>query len=180
MTDKTIDIFAEPDAVRRELVLPHSRETVWRALTDRAMLAEWLHPNDFEPRLGHRFTFVIAPKPEVGFAGMTVRSEVLEIDAPRKLVLAWNAEPPVSDTRVSFRLEEESAKESEEESATETSAKTKNARTRLFFEHGGFDLQHPFGKHAFKGAAYGWGQMLEKLESLLSSTDAGESPDNDR
>jgi uncharacterized protein YndB with AHSA1/START domain len=131
--------------------LPQSPEQVWEALTDSATLAEWLHPNDFEARVGHRFTFRIAPKPEVKFDGLTVECEVLVVEAPRVLTFSWSAGGPVVDTRVSFRLEPAAA-----------------GGTRLLFEHAGFDLDHPFGKHAFKGADYGWGGMLEKLGEVLT------------
>jgi uncharacterized protein YndB with AHSA1/START domain len=30
---------------------------VWQALTDSALLARWLMPNDFKPVIGHAFTF---------------------------------------------------------------------------------------------------------------------------
>jgi uncharacterized protein YndB with AHSA1/START domain len=137
------------NTLRKELHLPHPREQVWQALTDSAMLAAWLHPNDFEPRVGHRFTFQVPAKPEVNFPGMTVHSEVLELDPPGKLVLSWNAADPVADTRVTFRLE------------------TEGTGTRLHLEHSGFNLDHPFGKHARKGAEFGWGDMLEKLAAIL-------------
>ena len=82
-------------------VLHASREAVWAALTDREALAEWLMPNDFEPRLGHRFTFRTDPAP--GFDGI-VRSEVLVLDPPRELALAWQGGP--LDTTVRFLLDE--------------------------------------------------------------------------
>jgi len=34
--------------IEREIVFPHPREDVWRALTDSATLAQWLMPNDFD------------------------------------------------------------------------------------------------------------------------------------
>lgn len=139
------------DTVRREVHLPHPREQVWQALTDSALLAAWLHPNDFEPRVGHRFTFQVPPKPEANFPGMTVQSEVLELDPPAKLVLAWNAADPVADTRVSFRLEAD------------------GNGTRLYLEHSGFNLGHPFGKHARKGAEFGWGEILARLGKILAT-----------
>lgn len=43
--------------IRRELTFLQSPESVWRALTNSAALAEWMYPNDFEPRVGHQFTF---------------------------------------------------------------------------------------------------------------------------
>ena len=42
--------------------LPHPIERVWTALTLPAGLAGRLMPNDFEPRLGKRFTFRCPPR----------------------------------------------------------------------------------------------------------------------
>lgn len=49
------------NTIRRELKFAQSPETVWRALTDSEVLAEWMYPNDFEPRVGHRFIFRVPP-----------------------------------------------------------------------------------------------------------------------
>ena len=117
-------------------------------------LAEWMFPNDFEPRLGHHFTFCVPPKPEVGFDGLTVRCEVLELDPPRRLVFSWSAEGPVVNTRVSFDLEPE------------------GESTRLRFEHSGFDTSLPWGTQAFKGATGGWANMLQKLAIVLIRSQA--------
>ena len=47
--------------IRREMLIPQPREQVWRALADRTALAEWMFPNDFVPRVGHRFTIQVPP-----------------------------------------------------------------------------------------------------------------------
>jgi uncharacterized protein YndB with AHSA1/START domain len=69
-----------------EIDYPHPPEKVWQALTDPVAIAEWLMPNNFEPRVGHRFTFRTNPAP--GFDGI-IDSEVLEIDPPKRLVYTW-------------------------------------------------------------------------------------------
>ena len=87
-----------------EIDYPHPPEKVWQALTDPAAIAEWLMPNDFEPRIGHRFTFHTHPAP--GFDGI-IDSEVLEIDPPRLLVYTWFAnfhEDPKSRSIVRWEL----------------------------------------------------------------------------
>jgi uncharacterized protein YndB with AHSA1/START domain len=43
--------------IRREIRVPQPPDAVWRAITDPETLAQWMFPNDFEPRVGHRFTF---------------------------------------------------------------------------------------------------------------------------
>jgi uncharacterized protein YndB with AHSA1/START domain len=143
------------NTIRREVIFPQPREEVWRAITDRATLAEWMFPNDFEPRVGHRFTFQVPPNPKMNFDGLTVRCEVLECEAPGEtshgsLVFSWSAGAPVENTRVSFRLEPVSE------------------GTRLYFEHTGFDLSHPFGQQAFKGAEFGWAKMLGQLSAVVA------------
>ncbi|HXC24693.1 MAG TPA: SRPBCC domain-containing protein [Gemmatimonadaceae bacterium] len=37
--------------------MPHPQEKIWRALTQSAVIDEWLMKNDFQPVVGHRFTF---------------------------------------------------------------------------------------------------------------------------
>jgi uncharacterized protein YndB with AHSA1/START domain len=133
--------------IRREVVLAQSREEVWRALTDRAALAEWMYPNDFEPRVGHRFTFRVPPNPKAGFDGI-VRCEVLECTPPSGLAYSW-AGGPVVDTQVSYRLEPD------------------GDGTRLIFEHSGFDLSQPWGDDAVRGAELGWDVMLGRLPRTI-------------
>jgi uncharacterized protein YndB with AHSA1/START domain len=83
-------------------VYPHPIERVWAALTSRDALAEWFMPNDFEPSVGRQFTFRTKPAP--GFDGI-VHCEVLEIDAPKRMVWSWAGGP--IDTMVTFTLEPE-------------------------------------------------------------------------
>ncbi len=69
-----------------DVFYPHPVERVWAVVTDPKAMAEWLMPNDFEPRIGHRFT--LRTKPAPGFDG-TVHCEVSELDPPRRLVFTW-------------------------------------------------------------------------------------------
>jgi uncharacterized protein YndB with AHSA1/START domain len=62
-------------------------EKVWRALTDSDAIAQWLMPNDFAPRVGHKFQFHTKPAP--GFDGI-VHCEVLEVEPPRRLAYSWS------------------------------------------------------------------------------------------
>lgn len=94
------------ESIVRELYLPHPPGEVWRALTERAAIAAWLMPNDFEPRVGHRFTLRTHANPRLGFDGL-IHCEVLECDAPWRLVYSWVAAGV--DTRVSYRLEPDGA-----------------------------------------------------------------------
>jgi uncharacterized protein YndB with AHSA1/START domain len=135
--------------IQRELLIPQSPEQVWRALANSATLAEWMFPNDFEPRVGHRFTFRVPPNPKVGFDGIIVHCEVLECEPPASLAFSWSA-GGIVDTRVSFRLEPD------------------GDGTRVLFEHSGFDVSQPWGEQAFKGAEFGWVKMLKQLAAVVA------------
>lgn len=101
-----------------ETVYPHSRERVWRALTDPKELGTWLMPNDFVPTVGHRFQFNIGP--QWGWRGI-VDCEVLEVDAPSRLVYSWQGDPRYRVTIVTWTLTQEP-----------------DGGTRLKLEHTGF------------------------------------------
>jgi uncharacterized protein YndB with AHSA1/START domain len=125
-----------------EFDLHHSPEKVWRALSDPALLAEWLLPVadlDLEP--GAAFTFKAQPQP--GWDGI-VNCRVLEVEPKRKLRLAWVVGD--MDTVVTFTL-------------TPTAS-----GTLLSLVHSGFK---PDQKQNFGGARYGWKLMGGKLVDLL-------------
>ena len=88
-------------SVLRSRTYGHPIDRVWHALTTPDVLAAWLMPNDLAPRVGHRFTFRTDPSP--GFDGV-VHSEVLALEAPRRLVLAWRGGG--IDTTMTFELSE--------------------------------------------------------------------------
>ena len=76
--DKTAPAHSE--SIAFEFDLPHAPEKVWRALTDPALLAEWLLPVvDLALERGAAFTFRTEPHP--GWDG-TVNCRILEIEAP--------------------------------------------------------------------------------------------------
>jgi uncharacterized protein YndB with AHSA1/START domain len=128
------------NTIRREMRFPQSPEVVWRALTNSTALAEWMFPNDFEPRVGHHFTFRVPPHWDK-FGGI-VRGEVLECVPPNELVFTWVGGEV--NTRVSYRLEAD------------------GTGTRVLFEHAGFE-RGP----ALHGAEYGWPMMHGKLAKVL-------------
>jgi uncharacterized protein YndB with AHSA1/START domain len=143
-TDKTAG--SQTDTLSFEFDLEHPPERVWRALTDPALLAEWLLPVvglKLEP--GASFTFRTQPMP--GWDG-TVNCRLLEIEARRKLSYAWVVGD--MDTVVTFTL-----------------APTASG-TRLLLVHSGFK---PRQKQNFAGARYGWKMMGGKLVDLLARTE---------
>ena len=85
LTDTTAR--SQTETIAFEFDLPHAPEKVWRALTDPALLAEWLLPVvDLELEPGAAFTFKTQPHP--GWDG-TVNCRMLEIEAQRKLSYTW-------------------------------------------------------------------------------------------
>ena len=142
---KPIDNTArsQTESISFEFDLHHSPEKVWRALTDPALLSEWLLPAvglKLEP--GAAFMFKTQPHP--GWDG-TVNCRILEIEAQRKLSYTWGV--PFLDTVVTFTL-------------TPTPS-----GTRLSLVQSGFK---PDQKREFGGARYGWKMMGGKLVELLA------------
>ncbi len=138
--DKTAP--SQTESISFEFDLRHSPEKVWRALTDPALLTEWLLPVlDLKLEHGAAFTFKAPPQP--GWDG-TVNCRFREIEAQRKLSWSWVVGD--IDTVVTFTL-------------TATAG-----GTRLTLVQSGFkpDQQRNFG-----GAKYGWKMMGGKLVDLL-------------
>ncbi len=81
---------------------PHPIEKVWAALIDPAALAAWLMTNDFEPKVGKRFTLHCPPKP-----GSRGRFDcvVLELEPPSKMVWSWQGADEDPPSRVEFHLD---------------------------------------------------------------------------
>jgi uncharacterized protein YndB with AHSA1/START domain len=97
-------------------------DVVWRAITDPVLLGRWLMENDFEPRVGHLFRL---RDPATSDWRGWIACEVLELDAPRKMVWSWDGgmvgetptsvvfelRPEGSGTRLLFRHQGESVDE---------------------------------------------------------------------
>lgn len=120
-----------------EAVYPYSVEQVWTALTDPVAIGEWLMPNDFQPEVGHRFTFRTEPAP--GFDGI-VRCEVVELEPNRSLAYSW--EGGGHRTMVRYQLASE------------------GKNTRLVLEHSGFAGIRGF--LVSRMLAAGWKKMMNR------------------
>jgi len=62
-------------------------EQVFRALTEPALLASWLMPNDFEAEVGATFTFRPEGEPPI-------HCEVLALEPGRLVRYSWRESPP--------------------------------------------------------------------------------------
>ncbi len=135
-----------------EVELPHAPAKVWRALTDPALVAEWLMPNDFRAEVGHRFT--MRAQPVGGWDGV-VRCEVLEVIPRARLRYTWvggaagnDAYGAPLDTVVTWSL-------------TPTAG-----GTLLRLEHAGFGPKNAF---AFEMMGQGWrGRVGARLGETLA------------
>jgi uncharacterized protein YndB with AHSA1/START domain len=125
-----------------EKEFPHPPERVWRALTQGSLIKEWLMDNDFQPVVGHRFSFRSTPVPN--WDGV-IHSEVLIVEPNKKLSYTWATLG--LESLVSWTL-----------APTSTG-------TLLRMEHSGFASDQDA---AYKGATYGWRNFIGGLEKVVA------------
>lgn len=135
-----------------EDVFPHTPETMWKTLTDGALMARWLGmtPTGFEAVKGNRFTYKTTP---AGAWDGTIRCEVQEVIPNERLVYAWRGGDKANagygselDTVVTFTLS--------------------NAEkgTRLKLVHSGFVL--PQNDTAYKNMSGGWKKVVGRIGEM--------------
>ncbi len=88
-------------SIMLEEIYPHPPEKVWKAITNPKALSAWLMETDFQPYVGHQFTFRTASS--IGFDGV-VHCEVLLVDEPKKLAYTWQGGPMKKPTVVTWTL----------------------------------------------------------------------------
>jgi uncharacterized protein YndB with AHSA1/START domain len=133
-------------AVVIEREMPHPPQKVWRALTQSALIEEWLLKNDFEPVVGRRFTLRAPPMPQ--WSGV-IDCEVLAVEPPARLAYSWNVGedgPGAMRTVVTLTL-------------TPTPG-----GTHLRMEQSGF---RPDQENNRRGAEFGWGRFMDGLERVV-------------
>ena len=132
-------------AATRSLViereLPHPPEKIWRALTQGALIKEWLMDNDFQPVVGHKFNFRAPPMPK--WDGI-IDSEVVVVEPNKKLSYTWG----------SMGLESV---------VVWTLVPTKGG-TLVRMEQSGF---RPDQEANYQGANYGWQKFIGALERVV-------------
>jgi uncharacterized protein YndB with AHSA1/START domain len=136
--------MTDPAALRTLVIerdIPHPPEKIWRALTEGQLIAEWLLKNDFQPVVGHRFSFRREP---VGNWSGVIECEVLVVEPNSRLSYSWGALG--METVVAWTL-----------TATE-------GGTHLRMEQSGFG---PDREANYKGAKYGWQNFIGKLEQVV-------------
>lgn len=138
----------EPAASRSLVIereMPHPPEKIWRALTQGPLIEEWLMKNDFQPVVGHRFSFRSTPVP--GWDGV-INSEVQVIEPNSRLSYSWGTMGTTS-------------------LVTWTLTPTK-AGTHVRMEQTGFRSEQDA---AYKGATYGWTKFIGNMERVVGGLD---------
>ncbi len=143
--------------IRKERYYPKSPQDVWTAITDAHALAEWFEPNNQEPVAGHKFQFMCDPN----ICGDSVTEcEVVEEDAPRRLVWSWvvvprkPGRPPSKPMTIAWTLI------------------PKDEGTLLILEHSGAENISWLHRNMMR---VGWAYMMKKLiPRVLENVDAGE------
>jgi len=130
--------------VEREM--PHPPERVWHALTQSALIEDWLMPNDFQPIVGHKFQF--RWKPVAGWSGVA-DCEVLVLEPPHRLAWSQNASGEQAATGLKSVV-------------TWTLTPTRRG-VLVRMEHSGFRPQDEAGYKTMSG---GWPRVLEALERV--------------
>ncbi len=136
-------------AIIIEREFPHNPEKVWRALTESALIEQWLMKNDFKSVVGHKFNFRAEPMPH--WNGVT-DCTVLEAEPNQRLSYTWNSSGAEAanglKTIVTFTLK-----------------RTKTG-TLLRMEQAGFREDQ---ENNYQGANYGWQKFLGSLERVLAN-----------
>jgi uncharacterized protein YndB with AHSA1/START domain len=125
-----------------EKELAHPVGKVWRALTQGALIKEWLMDNDFQPRVGHKFEFRSTPMPN--WNGV-IDSEVLVVEPHKTLSYSWN----------SMGLE----------SVVVWTLVATSGGTLVRMEQSGF---RPDQEANYQGANYGWQKFISGLERVVA------------
>lgn len=135
--------MTQPGVIHLEQFIEHPPASVWKALTDPALVAKWWAPGDVKPIVGHKFTL------DMGQPFGQQPCEVIAVEPER--VLSYSFAPGTLNTTVTWRLAPE------------------GRGTRLTLEHNGFDLDSPLGKAAYAGMAGGWPKILTRIGPAIAS-----------
>jgi uncharacterized protein YndB with AHSA1/START domain len=134
-----------------ERELPHPPEKVWRALTQSALIEEWLMRNDFEPIIGRKFTLRAAPAPH--WSGVT-DCQVLAVEPYKMLAYSWNSSGEEAENGLKTVV-------------TWTLTPTPDG-VLLRMEQSGF-REHQSAN--YQGASYGWRKFFDQLERVAGRLD---------
>jgi len=139
-----------------EEVLPHTPETIWKALTTGEMIGRWLMaPTGFEPVKGKHFTFQTTP---AGAWDGIIHCQVLEVMPNERLAYAWKGG---HEGNVGYGSPLDTV-------VTWTLSRVENG-TRLRLVHSGFVL--PTNDTAFKNMSEGWKKVVKSVGAIADGLD---------
>ncbi|WP_424629676.1 SRPBCC family protein [Bradyrhizobium sp. SYSU BS000235] len=144
--------MSETQSIIVEKTVAHAPEKIWRTLTQSALIAKWLMPNDFEATVGHRFTFTTKP---MGDWDGIVRCEVLDCDPPRLLRYSWKGGSD-ANPRYGSRLD----------TIVTWTLTLADGGTHVRMEHSGFRL--PQNQSAWDAMTPGWGHVLDGIARVTA------------
>jgi uncharacterized protein YndB with AHSA1/START domain len=146
------DTHAATRSIIVERTMPHPPEKVWRTLTQPELIAEWLMPNDFDPRPGACFTFRAKP---MGDWNGIVHCEITAFEPPRRLAYTWKGG---SSANLAYGTVLDSV--------VEWTLTPVPGGTLVKMEHSGFG---PRNASAYDAMSRGWPRVLERLEQLVAA-----------
>lgn len=132
---------------------PYSPNRIWDALTDAAVVEQWLMPSVglTDLRVGSQFVFAVPAEPPGEIA-----CKVLALDPGRQVTLRWvdlRAQRPARWT-------------------VEWTLRPQGRGARLFLTHSGFDISDRRQRMARNGMERMWNRALTQLSALLDGTTA--------
>lgn len=145
---------SETHAIMIDEIYPHAPATIWKALTDGALIERWITMPlaGFEAVAGKQFTFKTTP---AGAWDGFIHCKVLEAVTNARLVYSWKsgADGNVGygaplDTIVTWTLT------------------PSEAGTRLKLVHSGFVL--PRNEGAYRGMGEGWKHIVKTIGTLAT------------
>jgi len=139
-----------------ERMMPYEPERVWRVLTDKAALQQWLMPNNFVAEVGHRFTFKTKP---MGDWDGTVFCHVIACEPPHLLSYTWTGGSEKNEGYGSIL-----------NSTVTWTLVSVTGGTRLRMEHAGF--VSPDNDFAYNAMNSGWSRIVERLETVVAGQPA--------
>ena len=138
-------------AVRREVIIAASAETVWELLSDPAKATRWMGIEAwFEPRPDGLYRVAVTH-------GQTARGTFVEIDPPHRLVFTWG-------------WEEDGASVAPGSSTVEIDLVPEDGGTRVVLTHSGLD------RKSGERHAVGWEHYLARLAVTGAGGDPGPDP----
>jgi uncharacterized protein YndB with AHSA1/START domain len=139
-------------SIKHQLFFPHPPAAVWEYLTNAELMELWLMKSDFQPVVGHEFTFRNKPVPSFDWDGI-VYCKVLAMDPVKSLSYSWKLGPGDGATNV--------------ESVVRWELQPKNNGTELLLDHGDFAILKHMG--IFEAMNKGWLENMHKILDRLNA-----------